>query len=87
MRVDTNSELSRATRIHAPTPPPKARNAPSEVNLPTTDALDAALKATPDVGTEQVARARALIREPGYPSDRVVDHVAEVLARSIRSNE
>ena len=57
------------------------------VDLAKTDALDAALKATPEVRADQVARARALIRDPGYPSAKVMDQVAEVLARRIQRDK
>jgi hypothetical protein len=85
MRIETNSELSRVAKIQAPTPPRKTPNGPSIVDLAKSDALDAALKATPGVRAKQVARATALIRDPGYPSDKVVDQVANVLAKHIRS--
>ena len=87
MRVETNSELSRIGRIQAATPLRKTPTEPKMVDLGKTDALNAALKATPDVRAEQVARARALIRDPGYPSDQVVYQVAKVLARGICSKE
>ena len=51
------------------------------VDLTKTDALDAALKATPAVRAEQVARAKALIQDPAYPSDKVVAQVAGILAK------
>ena len=93
MRIDTNSDLARAAKPQAA---PPARNKPTEHNkavndnkmdLARTDALDAALKATPDVRPEQVARAKALIQDPSYPSTKVVDQVAGVLAKGIRRKE
>ena len=87
MRIDTNSELSRAARIQAPAPLRKTPTEPKTADLAKTDALDAALKAMPDVRPEQVARAKALIRESGYPSDKVVNQVAGVLAKHICSKE
>lgn len=87
MRVEPNSELSRVGRIQTPTPPQKLPTEPAMVDLAKADALDAALQATPEVRAEQVARAKALIQDPTYPSDKVVDQVAEVLAKRIRSRE
>ena len=87
MRVDANSEISRVPNIKAPKPPRKTATEPKMVDLAKTDALDAALKATPEVRADQVARARALIRDPGYPSAKVVDQVAEVLARRIQRDK
>jgi hypothetical protein len=87
MRIDTNSELSRVGKLHAPTPPRKTPPGPNQVDLAKTDALDAALKSTPSVRAEEVARAKALIQDPGYPSDKVVNQVAKVLAKGFRSKE
>ena len=87
MQVDSNIGLSRAAESQAPTPPRKVPSETGRVDLAKTDALDAALKAAPEVRTEQVARAKALLRDPGYPSDKVLNQVAEVLARHIRSKE
>jgi hypothetical protein len=87
MRIDTNSELSRVSNIQAPTPPRKTATKPKMVDLARTEALNASFKETPEVRADQVARAKALIRDPGYPSAKVVEQVAEVLARRIRSKE
>ena len=86
MRIETNTELSRVAKLQAPTPR-KTPHGSNMVDLAKTDALDAALQATPGVRAEQVARAKALLRDPGYPSDKVVDQVANVLATHIRSRE
>ena len=87
MRVDTNSELSRVGKVRATTPPRRTPTDPNTVDLSKTDALDAALKSTPDVRAELVARAKLLIQDPGYPSDKVVNQVAGVLAKRIHSKE
>ena len=87
MRIDTNFELSRASRIQASTPSRKTPAESNMVDLAKTDPLKVALKATPDVRADQVARAKALIQDPGYPSAKIVGQVAEVLAKRIRSKE
>jgi hypothetical protein len=87
MRIESNIELSRAAKAQAPVPSRKSPAEPNKVKLVKTDTLGAALEAMPDVRAEQVARARALIRDPGYPPETVVDQVAESLARRIRSAE
>ena len=87
MRIKANSELPSAASIEASTPPRKTPAEPKQVELAKADALDAALEATPEVRAEQVAKAKALIQDPGYPSAKVVDQVAEVLAKRIGSNE
>ena len=85
MRIESNREVASATNLQAATPPRKTPTEPQQVDLAKAGALDAALKATPDVRAEQVAKAKALIQDPGYPSAKVVDHVAGVLAKRIRS--
>jgi hypothetical protein len=87
MRVDTNSEISSATIIQRATSPPKSTVEPDKVDLAETDALVVALKATTDVRPDQVARAKALIQDPGYPSAKVVGQVAKLLTDCIRSKE
>ena len=57
------------------------------MDLAESHALDAALKATPEVRAEQVARAKALIQDPGYPSTKVVGEVAKLLTECIHSKE
>jgi hypothetical protein len=69
---------NRVANIEASTPPRKTPREPKPADLANTDALNAALRATPDVGAEQVARAKALIQDPCYPSAKVVDQVAGV---------
>jgi hypothetical protein len=87
MRIDKNSEIVRAAKLQAAKPARPTPAEPIKVDLAKSDALNAALKATPEVRAEQVARAKALIQDPGYPSDKVVKQVAEVLAKRIRSKE
>ena len=83
MQIDANNELPRASKTQAPTPPRKTATEPKMVNLARTEALDAALKATPEVRADHVARAKELIRDPGYPPAKVVEQVAAVLARRV----
>ena len=83
MRIDTNNELTRVAKAQAPTPPRKPAIAPDMLDMARVDALDAALEATSEVRVEQVARAKALIRDPGYPSEKVVNQMAEVLSRKL----
>jgi hypothetical protein len=84
MRVHANNDLARAEKLPARTPLRKPALGSDKADLPRTDALNAALKASPEARAEQVARAKALVRDPGYPSDKVLDQVAGVLAKRIR---
>ena len=38
--------------------------------------------ATPEVRADQVARAKALIADPNYPSEKQLDKIANLLARN-----
>jgi hypothetical protein len=87
MRMDSNIRLSRAVKIQGTAPPRKSPTEPNRVNSAKTDALADVLEAMPAVGSERVARARALIRNLAYPPQQVVDQVAESMAMRIRCAE
>jgi hypothetical protein len=52
-----------------------------------TEALEQTLKETPTVRPEAVNRAAALLSEPDYPSDEVMDRVATALAQNINGQQ
>ena len=87
MRIEANRELSSAASVRASTASRKTPPESKQVDLGKADALDAAFEATPEVRAEQVAKAKALIQDPGYPSARVVDQMAEILAKHLRSSQ
>ena len=80
MRVDPNRELSRAGEI-APTKKVVSRgNSADAADLAGAARLSKQLSQIPDVRSEKVARAKALLNEPGYPGDKTLDRVAGLLA-------
>ena len=87
MRIEANRESTSAASIQGSGAARKTPTEPKQVDLARTRALDAALKATPDVRAEQVAKAKKLIQSPDYPSAKVVDQVAGLLAKNISRPE
>jgi hypothetical protein len=87
MRIEANRESPSAASIQGSRAARKTPTQPKQLDLAKTDALDAALKATPDVRAEQVAKAKELIQSPDYPSAKVVDQLAGVLAKNISRHE
>lgn len=82
--VDTDSGVSRINR--APSPPAQKSEAKSisdtkgTSNLTDVPALAAKVKsAGPDVRPEAVERGKALVADPNWPSDEVLDELAEKL--------
>lgn len=62
-----------------------SRNAPSRTQKsPAGDEIEPAGQPWRSVRKSQVARARRLIREPGYPSNKVLNSVARLLAKHLR---
>lgn len=62
--------------------PPPAANAMSFEN---TQALEQTLKETPTVRPEAVDRAAALLSDPNYPTDEVLNRVATLLSQNIKN--
>ena len=87
----SQSELNvmRIERNQPTTPPAKVettRRATAEQTtsvFPESDQLHQALATTPVVRAEQVARAKALIADPNYPSPQKLDQIAGLLARNL----
>jgi hypothetical protein len=88
MRIEGNNGIARVGGTQAPTQskdPQKTEHA--LVDLAKASTLETALKASPEMRTEQVERAKALIADASYPSAEVINHVAKVLAGGIRGPE
>jgi len=54
------------------------------MTLTGTDALDQSLQAAPTVRPEKVARAKALLSDPTYPSAGVLSRVADLLTQHLQ---
>ncbi len=83
MRIDTNIKPPATTEAAGPTAARKESKDHDRVDLTATDNLNRALGETPDIRAEKISRAKALIKDPGYPSEVVLAQVANVLAGNI----
>lgn len=69
--------------------PPAGRRAPSAVtadhtmSFDQTTSLEQSLKDSAQIRPEKVAQASNLIADPSYPSDEVLNRMADLLARNI----
>jgi hypothetical protein len=86
MEVDFNVSLTGNDPVSQP-PVRQAPAAPAAnaMSFEYTQALEQTLKEAPTVRPEAVSRASALLSDPGYPSDDVLDSVAATLAQNIGS--
>lgn len=86
MEVEFNAGLTGNTPV-GQTPvrrePAQSAAAASAMSFDNTEALEQTLKQTPTVRPEAVSRAAALLSDPGYPSNEVLDRVATVLSQNI----
>lgn len=85
MRIDPHSKTAGVTEMPKPATVTKPRLEPDKVDLKATEKLNRALEQAADVRTDKVARAKALVAEPGYPSKEVMSQVARVLAKDLRA--
>lgn len=61
----------------------KARSAnleKSQVSFAESDSLDQSLTKIPDVRTEEISRARALVADPSYPPRETIRRLSNLLA-------
>jgi hypothetical protein len=86
MEVEFNAGITGNTPV-GQTPvrrePAQSAAAASPMSFNNTEALEQTLKETPTVRPEAVTRAAALMSDPNYPSNEVLDRVATVLSQNI----
>ena len=80
MRVDPNREVSGRPEIVSTKRPEASGNASEAADLAGAAKLSQSLREIPEVRSEKVAQAKALVNEPGYPGDKTLERVAGVLA-------
>ena len=86
MEVEFNAGLT----VSNPVSQSPVRRQPAEptantMSFDNTQALEQTLKETPAVRPEAVTRAGALLADPAYPSDEVLNRVAVLLAQNIQN--
>jgi hypothetical protein len=88
MEVDFNAGLTGNSPVgQSPVRREPAQSAASAMSFNNTEALEQTLKETPTVRPEAVNRAAALLSDPDYPSDEVMDRVATALAQNINGQQ
>ena len=88
MEVEFNAGLTGNTPVgQSPVRREPAQSAASAMSFDNTQALEQTLKETPTVRPEAVNRAAALLSDPNYPSDEVLDRAATALAQNITGQQ
>ena len=88
MEVDFNAGLTGNRPVgQSPVRREPAQSAASAMSFNNTEVLEQTLKETPTVRPEAVNRAAALLSDPDYPSDEVMDRVATALAQNINGQQ
>lgn len=88
MEVEFNAGLTGNTPVgQSPVRREPAQSAASAMSFDHTQALEQTLKETPAVRPEVVSRAAALLADPNYPSDQVMNRVANTLAKNITDQQ
>jgi hypothetical protein len=88
MEVEFNAGLTGNIPVgQSPIRREPAQSAASAMSFDNTQALEQTLKETPTVRPEAVNRAAALLSDPEYPSNEVMNRVATVLAQNISGQQ
>jgi hypothetical protein len=87
MEVDFNPGRSPITGGNQPVVrrEPSATATDNTMSFDQTTSLQQSLKDSSQVRPEKVAQASALVADPGYPSDDILDRLAGLLAQHINS--
>jgi len=85
MEIEFNPSLTVTNNPVGPSSVRPVSTQPGESIMPfeNTQALEQTLKQAPTVRPEAVDRAAALLSDPNYPSDEVLNRVATVLSQNI----
>jgi hypothetical protein len=88
-RIDSSNQAAATTGIparpqgQAPAQAPQVE--PDKAAFQSSEALDRAWQGTPEVRSEKVAQAKALIQDSSYPSDEVVSRIAALIAERLNA--
>lgn len=80
MRIERNHLTVPDTTIAKPGQPTPSVASPMVADLNDSHRLDKALSNTTEVRADQVARAKALVADPNYPSEKQMSKIAGLLA-------
>ena len=82
MRIERNPLTNPAADVEKPGKPTAPAPISAATSFEETHRLNQSLAATPEVRADQVARAKALIADSNYPSEKQLDKIANLLARN-----
>lgn len=86
MRVNANGQVQGVTGVSANVKATSTpRLSPDEASVSGVTALHEALEQTPVVRADKVAQAKALVANPNYPGDTLINQVAGVLAKGLKT--
>jgi hypothetical protein len=80
MRIERNHLPAPAADVERPGQPAPSASSPPMTAFEESRRLNQALTDTPEVRADQVARAKALVADPNYPSKEQLDRIAGLLA-------
>lgn len=83
MKVNQHRILSSATTVSRPVAGQNPTAAAPAADFTAATQLAKKLAATPEVRSDEVARAKALIADPNYPNTTTIDKVARQIAKNI----
>ena len=87
MRVNPNNDTSEIIGGPSQAARRPARLEQDNPTLTSDDKLSQALEQTPQVRAEAVARAKALVRDPAYPPQVLINKLAALLAVHLSTQE
>ena len=87
MRIEPNSNAGQVAPTSIRASAKAAAQVPADrAEFDHASALNAALAATPSVRAEEVARAKELVKDPGYPPPYAIARIARLLAINLPSD-
>ena len=86
MHVDLNTNVTAIVPVAAPRPSIRRPKVESETEFSASTALTGALKQTPELRGEEVARAAKLVADTSYPPAAVLRSLAHFLVQNIEKD-
>jgi hypothetical protein len=87
MEINPSSRFRPISPLERRPTPPATQAATDAGEFSSTEGLQRALNATPDVRPEAVARGKALIESPHYPPDQTLQSLARLLALDFSTSQ
>jgi hypothetical protein len=87
MRIERNHPVTSDVAATKSGKPGPSAPSPAVSDLTASERLNQALANTTEVRADQVARAKALVADPNYPSEKQMSKIAGLLAANWQSGE